>query len=209
MSIYYQGWIYRFLDTKNQPQEIQDYLRRENELLLQNIEQNTSAVDFGCGCGRHLELLGTNLRYGLGFDIVGQYIKIGTERLKKYPNLKLMVSDARNAGLHNNKFDYSICMNNTLGNIEEQGKVVSEMRRVILPNGLILAGVYSEKSIDSRIGWYERTGLTIEKVTKDQIITQQGFKSEHFSRSKLSTLFGNCSIEDIAGIGYLAISAKT
>lgn len=208
MSIYYLGWIYRFLDPKNQPQEIQDYLRRENELLLQNIGQNTSVVDFGCGYSRHLELLGTNLRYGLGFDIVGQYIKTGRERLKRYPNLKLIVSDARNAGLHKNKFDYAICMNNTLGNIEEQGKVVSEMRRVILPNGLVLAGVYSEKSIDSRIEWYERTGLTIEKVTGDHIITKQGFRSEHFSISKINTLFENCSIEDIAGIGYLVISAK-
>ena len=199
----------KFLDPGNLTKQMQDYLQEESTLLLEHIQDNASLADFGCGFGRHLELLGTNLRYGLGFDIVGQYISIGRERLKKYPNLKLMVSDARNAGLHKNKFDYAICMNNTLGNIEEQGKVVSEMRRVILPDGLILAGVYSEKSIDSRIEWYERTGLTIEKVTEGYITTKQGFRSEHFSRTKLSTLFGNCSIEDIAGIGYLAISAKT
>jgi SAM-dependent methyltransferase len=197
MSIYEQGWLWKFLNIENQPKEIRNYLNDENRLLLKYVLPYTSLVDFGCGYGRHLELLHNRLSRGLG-----------KEALERYNNLELKLADARKSVLNNDSFDYAICMNNTLGNIEEKDSVIAEMRRVIKPGGIILAGVYSEKSIDARIEWYERTGLNIEERGKDYILTTEGFKSWHFSKQGLHQLFGKCQIYEIAEIGYFVIARK-
>lgn len=127
--------------------------------------------------------------------------------MRKYSNLELKVADARNTELEP-IFDYSICMNNTLGNIEDKDLVVGELRRVIKSKGLIIAGLYSENSIDARIEWYERTGLQIQLVAEDHIQTFEGFKSWHFSGDKIHELFGDCLIFNIGLVGYFVIFQK-
>ena len=63
MSIYHKEWLSKFLNPKNQPDEIKEYLERENDFLLKNVIRGSSLVDFGCGFGRHLELLSRRLSY--------------------------------------------------------------------------------------------------------------------------------------------------
>ena len=202
MSIYNQRWLSRFIDPQNQPDEIKRYVEAENRFLLENITSQSRLVDFGCGFGRHLQLLADRLIYGLGIDINEEDVRLGYELLRGYLNLELRVADARNTRIEET-FDFAICMNNTLGNIEEREKVISEMRRVVLPSGLLLIGVYAENSVIPRIEWYQRTGLTIQEVTEDYILTDHGFKSYHFSIDGLIRLLGKCQIEPVGRIGYL------
>ncbi len=208
MSIYKQGWLLRFLNPENQPRQIKQYLSEENRFLLKYILPHTSLVDVGCGYGRHLELLSGRITKGLGIDTCEDMIELGQEALERWNNLELKVADATKSGLIKDSYDYAICMNNTLGNIEEKGEVIADMRRVIKLGGLILAGVYSERSVDARIEWYKRTGLTVKEVAEDYILTAKDFKSWHFSKEKLQQIFGNCQILNIVDIGYFVISGK-
>lgn len=201
MSIYDKGWLMRFLNPENQPKQIQDYLNQEIKLLLRYVSPKSCLIDFGCGFGRHLELLQKKLSYGLGIDTIDEYIAAGNKRLKRFSNLELIKADALNFNIEN-KFDYAICMNNTLGNIAEKEKLILQMKKATKPEGKLIAGVYSNKSIDSRIKWYNKTGLKIKKITNEFILTDNGFKSWHFTKKQLYKLFNTKKVENIADIGY-------
>ena len=58
MSIYDKGWLMKFLNPKNQPQQMRNYLDKESKLLKNQILKGTSLIDFGCGYGRHLDFRG-------------------------------------------------------------------------------------------------------------------------------------------------------
>ncbi|MDD5191682.1 MAG: class I SAM-dependent methyltransferase [Candidatus Nanoarchaeia archaeon] len=201
MSIYDAGWLAKFLDSKNQPQEIKDYLREENKLLLEKIKKGTSLVDFGCGYGRHLELLAERLSYGLGIDINDKAVEQARRNLSKYNHIELRVADCRDLCLRQT-FDYAISMNNTIGNIEEKEKVIAEMKKAVFPDGRCILGLYNINSIEPRVLWYEKTGLKIKKVTEDYIETDKGFRSYHFTKEEIIRLTGRCDILSIAEIGY-------
>lgn len=208
MLTYSSDLLSRFLNQGNQPADAKEYIKEENRLLSEIIKPRTTLIDFGCGFGRHLELLRDRLFYGLGIDINKEYILSGRRKLKDYPNLELKVADARHPKL-GMLFDYAICMNNTLGNIKEKQKVIAEMQKAIIPGGLIIVGVYSENSINSRIRWYKNIGLHTKKVIEDYILTEEGFRSEHFTEKKLIRLFNNCcKIKNIDKFGYLAMQFK-
>lgn len=202
MSIYDKGWLSKFLDPKNQPEEMQEYFRREDELLLEHIAQNVSLVDFGCGFGRHLELIAERLTYGLGIDIDKYSVELGQRNLARYPHTELRVGDCRNPNL-DRIFDYAICMNNTLGNIEEKERVIAEMRKAA--NGVCIFGVYNPNSVEPRKEWYERTGLKIMTIAENYIETEEGFRSYHFDEEKLVRLIGGKVLE-IGRIGHFVIS---
>lgn len=209
MLVYSSCLLSRFLDPKNQPEEVKEYLEREDRFLLDSIAQGSTLADFGCGFGRHLELLKGRLSYGLGIDNNEKDILVGRRRLKDCPNLELKVADVRDPRLER-IFDYAVCMNNTLGNIEEKQKVIDEMQKAIVPEGLILAGVYSEKSIQPRIRWYENVGLHIKDITERHILTEEGFKSGHFRVEDLARLFGPCCrIEKTGEFGFFVIERKS
>jgi SAM-dependent methyltransferase len=176
MSIYNKNWLLKFLDPKNQPQQIKDYLIEESNLLLKNVSKKTCLIDFGCEYGRHLELLKDRLNYGLGIDNTEEYIKLGQKRLKKIKNIELKIADVIDIEIEN-QFDYAICMNNTLGNIENKETLIANMKKAIFSKGILLFGVYSVKSIEPRIEWYNNTGLKVQKITDDYILTNNKFKS--------------------------------
>lgn len=203
MSIYDKGWLSKFLDIRNQPEEMQEYFRREDELLLEHIAQNVSLIDFGCGFGRHLELLVERFSYGFGIDINEGDVAQGQINLARYGHIELRVVDCRDPNL-NQTFDYAICMNNTLGNIEEKEKVIAEMRKAS-PNGICVFGVYNPNSIKLRTEWYERTGLRIKSIAGNYIETEEGFRSYHFTEEEIVRLIGG-KILEIGRIGYFVIS---
>jgi SAM-dependent methyltransferase len=182
--------------------EVREYLAEENRILLDCMEEGSSLVDFGCGFGRHLNLVGDKLAYGLGIDLDEARIREGQNLLRARRNIELRVADARATGLEET-FDYAICMNNTLGNIEEKKMVIDELSHVVKPHGTILVAVYSMLSIIPRIGWYQRTGLTVTQVTEHYIQTEEGFKSDHFSEERIRQLLPYFDILKITDFGYL------
>jgi len=205
MSIYDHLWLTRFLNPINQPKEIRSFLKEESEILLNHIKIGSSLIDFGCGYGRHLELLSDRLSYGLGIDISKGNITLGKRRLRHYTNIELKVADCRSPNLEQ-IFDYAIIMNNTLGNMEEKKKVVSEMENAIHQKGQCIFSVYNPESVSPRIDWYQRTGLKVKTVSSNYIETEDGFRSYHFTKDQLLKLIGRCNIIPIGRIGYFAIS---
>ena len=99
-------------------------------------------------------------------------------------------------------FDLVMCVTNTWGTMSDKVAVLGEMRR-LSPSGTRLLSVYSPASVPARREWYHRLGHPVSQETSEYLDTEGGFRSEHFSESRLSRLVASCSIRPLTEIGFL------
>lgn len=194
-------WTIKFFDQSKQPQKIKQFFHEENNALLKIIPENTTLIDFGCGEGRHLRLLEKKLSYGLGIDLNKKVLEKAIRRSKNKSNLKFQRADATDTNIHT-IFDYAICMFNTIGNIKQKQRLLSEMKRLAPSPQTAIISVYSENSIETRIAWYKNLGININEVTDTHILMDL-IKSDHFTKERILGLIPQAKIEPLTEIGYL------
>jgi hypothetical protein len=73
-EVYATGLLNRALDPATQPSEIRAFLEAEIALLNDVVSDGMTAIDVGCGTGRHLVMLRDRLRLGGGVDYEHAYI---------------------------------------------------------------------------------------------------------------------------------------
>jgi hypothetical protein len=100
-------------------------------------------------------------------------------------------------------FDLAMCLTNTWGTMSDKAGVLREMRRLAPGPQTRLLSVYAEASVPPRREWYRRLGHTVSEETREYLMTEGGFRSEHFSEARLRSLIGDCMIRPFAGIAYL------
>jgi hypothetical protein len=81
--------------------------------------------------------------------------------------------------------------------------VLNEMRRLAPTPQTRLLSVYAEASVLPRREWYRRLGHPVVEESAEALITEGGFRSEHFSEARLRSLVGDCVIHPFASIAYL------
>lgn len=199
-EVYAGGLLNRALDPATQPPEIQAYLQAEIELLNEVVADEQAVLDLGCGTGRHLAMFEDRLRLGVGVDYEHSYLVAALGRIRT-PRLHFVTADATAVPLAY-AFDLAICMTNTWGTMSDKAGVLQEMRRLSPRPRSRLLSVYSPTSVSARREWYRRLDQPVLEVGDDYILTQEGFRSEHFSADRLRRLVGDCEIRPLAGIGY-------
>jgi len=85
---------------------------------------------------------------------------------------------------------------------DKQG-VLKEMRRCAPQPATRLLSVYAEASIPARREWYRRLGHVVIEESAECLVTEGGFRSEHFTEARLRNLVGDCQLRAIAGIAYV------
>ena len=198
---YAGGLLNRALDPATQPPEIRGFLRAEIDLLREVITDGMQVIDFGCGTGRHLALLGDRLRMGVGVDYQHGYIT-AAHGLASAPQLHFVTSDATAVPI-DHVFDFAICLTNTWGTMRDKAGVLNEMRRLAPVPQTRLLSVYAETSVPARREWYRRLGHAVLEESAEYLMTQGGFRSEHFSEARLRRLVGDCTIRPLTGIAYV------
>jgi ubiquinone/menaquinone biosynthesis C-methylase UbiE len=157
-------------------------------------------VDVGCGTGRHLAMLRDRLRIGVGVDYEHGYI-VEAHRTARAARLHFVTGDATRLPLRRS-FDIATCLTNTWGTMSDKLAVLDEMRRLA---PMRLVSVYAEASIPARREWYRKLGQDVADESDECLITEGGFRSEHFSEARLRTLVGECTIRPFADIAYLVL----
>jgi ubiquinone/menaquinone biosynthesis C-methylase UbiE len=200
-EVYAAGLLNRALDPATQPPEIRAYLQAEIDLLNDMIVKGMAVIDLGCGTGRHLAMLGDRLRIGVGVDYEHSYV-IEARRRVGARRLHFVTGDATAVPI-GATFDLATCLTNTWGTMSDKAGVLREMRRLAPGPQTRLLSVYAEASVPPRREWYRRLGHTVSEETREYLMTEGGFRSEHFSEARLRSLIGDCMIRPFAGIAYL------
>lgn len=200
-DVYAAGLLNRALDPATQPPEIQAFLQAEVDLLRSVVTEGMRVIDVGCGTGRHLLLLRDRLRLGIGVDYERSYI--AEARLRAVGrNLHFVTGDATAIPLVP-VFDVAVCLTNTWGTMSDKSGVLRGMRRVTPCPRARLLSVNSEASVQSRREWYRRLGHPVLEETDEHLLTEGGFRSEHFSEARVRNLVGECSVPPLADIAYV------
>lgn len=202
-QIYAGGLLNRALNPATQPPEIQIFLAEEFALIDRFIPDRSRVIDFGCGSGRHLYYLARRLGTSMGVDYESGYIATANRR-DNPPNLHFVVGDAA-AVPANTLFDFAICLTNTWGTMENKAVVLHEMRRLSPTPGTRLLSVYSPASIGPRRAWYDNLDHAVLDETAEYLLTEGGFKSEHFTADRLRQIVGNCTIEPLTDIAWAVV----
>ena len=79
------------------------------------------------------------------------------------------------------------------------------MRRLAPGRQTRLVSVYAKASVLPWREWYRRLGHPVVEESGESLMTEGGFRSEHFSEARLRSLVGDCVIHPIAGIAFLDI----
>ena len=186
--------------------EIEAYLKKEISYLERVIPFGASVIDFGCGNGRHLKILESNITKGLGLDMNQDYL----DEANSFNSNKLRFEKGDITTYSSiEKFDIAICMYNTFGNVEENKKLLNSMIKVIKSNGKIIISVFGKASIPSRIEMYRLLGFNHITINEHQIIMEdEGFVSQHFSKKELIELIPNATVEKCTDIGWIVTFCK-
>lgn len=199
-EVYAAGLLNRALDPATQPPEIRAFLRAEIELLHNIILEGMAVLDVGCGTGRHLHMLSDRLRLGVGVDYERAYIH-QARRSTRARHLYFVTGDAAAIPIRA-EFQFAMCLTNTWGTMSDKIGVLNEMRRLAPRPETRFLSVYSENSAPPRREWYRRLGHAVVEESADCLVTEGGFRSEHFSEPRLRSLLGECTIRPLAGIAY-------
>ena len=200
-EVYAAGLLNRALDPATQPPEIRSYLQAEIDLLRGTIVTGMAVIDLGCGSGRHLAMLRDRLRLGVGVDYEHTSV-VEARRRVGARHLHFVTGDATAVPIGAG-FDLAICLTNTWGTMSDKAGVLSEMRRLAPRPQTRLLSVYAEASVLPRREWYRRLGHAVVEESAEALLTEGGFRSEHFSEARLRNLVGDCAIRPFAGIAYL------
>ena len=197
---YASGLLNRALDPGTQPAEIRAFLQAEIDLLREVTADGMRVIDLGCGTGRHLAMLRDRLALGVGVDYQHAYLAAAYTMAGSGP-LHFVTADAAAVPIAS-AFDLAICMTNTWGTMSDKAGVLREMRRLAPGPGRRLLSVYAAASVPARREWYRRLGHEVVEVADEFLLTQGGFRSEHFSEARLRELVGECAVRPLAEIAY-------
>lgn len=113
---------------------------QEMMFLFDYINDSDKVLDLGCGNGRFCEIISSKANY-VGLDNSERLIALAKNR---YPNVDFVVADATDIPFADNSFDkvYSIALLHHIASEDMRQRVLSEIKRVLRPDGLAVITVW-------------------------------------------------------------------
>lgn len=195
----------------------EDYLAKEVEYIISNVDKKSNVLEIGCGSGRVINKIAPLAHKVIGIDNSQLQLEDSKKLLSSHSNVELRLMGGKNILFKDSSFDTVLMLFNLLGNLSEKDKIkiLKEVKRVTKNGGNILVSVYSENAAPYQMEWYGHLGLKIASVTENFVSFR--FKNiqvsaERFTKKKLTELFAKADLDveihDLAEFTYMCHAVK-
>ena len=198
---------FKALMPEHYPPKYQEYIKEETEFLQKKVKGAKRILEAGVGTGRLIPRLAPIVDEFIGVDDADLMLKKSQEVAKKFSNVKIIKGELENLSniFPEDYFDFSLCVWNTLGNVQDEVKILNEISRVTSKS--IFITVYHKGTLEDRKNWYETVGVKISKVDEEKEIfySESGLKSKSYCLEDIKKIANesNLKIKDfkiIAGV---------
>jgi len=154
-------------ETESAPPLYQIYIKKEKSWVKSRIKHTVSLIDIGCGEGRATSFLSklTDKYFGVDLDSKAIY------KAKKLENgkIKFEIMDVTKLSNYfpSNSFETSVCLWNTIGNIEYDKKAIKEMYNITSKKCFITG--LKRGNLKSRINYYKSYNIKYKLDLKKEI----------------------------------------
>ena len=167
---------------------------------LEDICKDKIVLDAGCGTGKFLNILEEKSKKYIGIDLSDKQLEKAKSKSKKETS-EFICSNLSNINLENNQIDLIICswVLGTIIDIDERNICLSELKRLLKPNGIIILVENDENSEfeeirnrtkDTRTRDYNNWILSNQFNIEKQINTYFNFNSYEEAMNSFEVIYG-------------------
>ncbi|HLD57631.1 MAG TPA: class I SAM-dependent methyltransferase [archaeon] len=144
------------IEPEKYPKVYQDYLRKEEKLVIKFLKGTGSVLDVGCGTARLAPKISSLVNQYVGVEISSEYFKIARDRSQRFRNIKIIKLNAENLSkkFEKGQFDKTISTWNTVGCLKDDKKVIKEIFKVT--KNKVFFSVLPRGSLEKRIEYYNK-----------------------------------------------------
>src|SRR3989339_1730281 len=166
---------------------------KEIKQVAKEIKKNATVLQVGCMNGvRIIALLKERPDLQItGLDIEKEFLKMARKNFKKCQIKAKLIHGDITKSLKIKKFDYVICLNNTLGYIPEEERAIENMKNL---GEKVIISVYGEKFTNELAKkYFQSINLELQKIKKNIFHTKEFVKVIFSSRRRHTRLVSDWS----------------
>jgi SAM-dependent methyltransferase len=186
----FKDGIFRALIPKYYPPEYQRYIEKETSALREKLAGAPRVLEAGVGIGRLVPELAPIVGEFIGVDNAQLMLEKAQEQSAKFQNTKIQKVrlEKLSKTYPKNYFTHSLCIWNTLGNVNDEVTVLKELEKVT--EGSIFVTVYLKGTLEQRKNWYRTVGVEIADIdgANEIFFSQSGLKSKSYSLEEIENL---------------------
>lgn len=138
------------------PPRVKAYLEAEIEFVLEKTSSSMIVLELGCGYGRVLHRLISQVRVAVGVDTSFPSLDMARGFLGCPESLRLAQMDAADLGFCDRSFDITLCIQNGISAFGvDQRRLFAEAVRVTRSGGTALFSSYCDGFWADRLRWFE------------------------------------------------------
>ena len=181
------------------PWEYQKYINQETQLLKKKLKWTGKILEAGVGIGRLIPELAPIVKEFVGIDNAARMLKESKKSAKEFLNVKIIQGNLEDLDklFPKKYFDVSLCLWNTLGNIDNEVIVLKNLWKITKES--IYITTYLKGTIKQRKIWYTTVGIEIDSIDTEHEIfySKSGLKSKSYSREDIEKLAREAKLEII------------
>ena len=193
----YKGEEFKALIPKYYPLKYQKYIQEETELLKSKLKGADKILEAGVGIGRLIPELAPIVKEFVGIDNANLMLKKSEEIARNFKNVKIIKGNLEelNKVLSGDYFEYSLCVWNTLGNVEDEVEVLKNLSEITAKS--IFITVYLKGTLADRKDWYKTLGIGISKIDEEKEIfySKSGLKSKSYNLADMTKIANNAGLK--------------
>ena len=189
------------LSPKYYPEKYKIYIEEERNLIKKILEEGNAknVLEAGVGIGRLIPDIARLVGEFYGIDNSDYMIKKSQIIAEKFDNVRIKKMNIEEVSqkFPRNFFDYSLCVWNTLGNVESEVDALKSLREVT--KNSVIVTTYLKGTIEDRKEWYKSVDVEIDKIDAENEIfySKSGLKSKSYSQEDIQKIAEMSGFKDV------------